>query len=235
MTNYWQLAQRMASLCPIFISFIPNSQSARTHTKRHLSLYTDIQMHTPNEKHNKNDPLYILSASTRVGAEELQVSSYRVPEQTLVESHTYLTCVVYSLCRICAWLSIKAPILQPTFFRSCDAVTFFFFFSEICAYDACTEKVIGYMLFVFLFECMKRWISDPWQVLRAHINSDDLFLHHPYSHNLHFPVDLLPSLSNPVLLSAVTSPICELNKFSPSKSSKRVFVSLSRITSTDKK
>lgn len=157
MTNYWQLAQRMASLCPIFISFIPNSQSARTHTKRHLSLYTDIQMHTPNEKHNKNDPLYILSASTRVGAEELQVSSYRVPEQTLVESHTYLTCVVYSLCRICAWLSIKAPILQPTFFRSCDAVTFFFFSVKFVHMMHAQKKLLG---ICFLFFCLSAWRGE---------------------------------------------------------------------------
>lgn len=158
MTNYWQLAQRMASLRPIFFSLIPNSQSARTCTKRHLSLYTDIQMHTPCEKHNKKDPLYILSARTRVGAEELQVSSYKVPEQTLVESHTYLTCVVYSLCGICARLSIKAPIQQPTFFRSCDAVTFFSSVKYVHMMHA-QKKLLGIcflFFFCFLFECMKR-------------------------------------------------------------------------------
>lgn len=102
----------------------------------------------------KKDPSYISCASTRVGTEALQLSRYRVLEQTLVENHTYLTCVVYSLCEICAQLSIKAHILPPTFFRSCDAITLF----EWNRHIRCMHRKKSYGWIFLLF--FSAWMHD---------------------------------------------------------------------------
>lgn len=97
MTNYWQLAQRMASLRPFF-SLILFSQSAPFHTQSRLFFYWHRNA-TLNQKCHKIELLYVLCANACVCTEGLQVWSWRVLKQIPAEDHTLPTCVVYLILR----------------------------------------------------------------------------------------------------------------------------------------
>lgn len=95
MTNYWQLAQRMASLRPFFSPHPVLAISTRTHTHTHAIWH--VNTHTP-PKGLKNKPTVssLLCANARGSTEGLQVSSYRILKQIPIGRHTFYLCGVFN-------------------------------------------------------------------------------------------------------------------------------------------